>query len=622
MNKIVEKLSIKAEDTFGASIKEKGLAFINKHPELFCLTLLAVSCLIFLFWGLNAYPLMDVDETRYAVMARALAHSLNWNDLMLNSVPFLEKPPLYFWLVASSINFFRDFSPFVVRLPIALLTTFLIFSTYYVGKRVISRKFGMLSALTLLSSIFFLILSHVAIIDMVLTVFVTSALYCGFLTHFCEEKNKKFYWWYFYMFIGLGFLAKGLLALALTVTIMFIYNLITKTAKEMFKPLYLIPGILILLVMIVPWHYVMYKEYGYQFIKEYFLLHHFGRLIGSETIGRERPLFYFVPVFLLGFLPWTFAFISFVCDGFKKLTAKFKATEGKLKEKIAAILEANTNEQKLILFASIFFIVVLLVFSSSSTKLPTYILPLFPAAALLTGYYWWVSDERNEHAKSIHNSTIAFAVVLTLAAIVGSISFYFLPNIIQNKLDSFKHQTVMAFYLLAIYLILRLKTKRALSIFSGYILTMIFIIILASTKIFNFVYLTGQNELVDYSMYSVAAETPSQLVTFDFAVKPSAMIHSRGTVKFITDPDFEELDKALLYKKGPTFVIIKNKNMINNEKYKNDITKRLELIEEGEKYSLYVKDINNSYNKEERLDFQKYPGHMPLDPRELNFPSP
>ena len=251
MNKILQKLSIKMEDNVAVPIRTKGLAFIQKHPEIFCLSLLALACLFFLFWGLNFYPLMDVDETRYAVMARDLAYSFDWNSLTLNSVPFLEKPPLYFWLVATSIKLFGGLTSFAVRFPIAIISTFLIFFTYYVGKKTISRKFGMISSLILLSSIFFLILSHVAIIDMVLTVFMTSAIYCGLLTHFCADKNKKYFWWYFYLFMGLGFLAKGLLALAIPMTIMFIYNLITKTAKDIFKPINLLPGLAIFFALIL-----------------------------------------------------------------------------------------------------------------------------------------------------------------------------------------------------------------------------------------------------------------------------------------------------------------------------------------------------------------------------------
>ncbi len=598
MNKFLENLNVKPDETFAAPLKEKCQNFVNAHPEITCLTILAVACFFFLFVGINLYPLMDVDETRYAVMSRDLINSFDLNSLMLNGLPFLEKPPLYFWLVGLSIKLFGGFSAFAVRFPIALLSTFLVFFTYYVGKRIISRKFGTISALILLSSVFFLILSHIAILDMVLTVFMTSAIYSALLTNFCQEKNKKYYWWYFYVFMGLGFLSKGILALAIPAVIIFIYALLTKTAKEIFKPINILPGIAIFFAIAIPWHYMMYQEYGFRFIKEYFLIHHFARLMGAEVIGRERPFWYFVPVFLLGFLPWSLNFIAFVADACKKLKDKFKNAEGKFIQKFASLFTAETNEQKLLLFSSIFFVVVFLVFSTSGTKLPTYILPAFPAAALLTGYYWWVADEKNEHEKGIYTTTIIFTTTFIVAALTFTVAYYFLPFLLQEQLDSFKHQTTIAIYLLCIFLLLRLNTKRALSVFSGYILFMFFVIMLAVTNIFNFVYSTGQNELEKYAIISAYPNMSSQLVTFDFAVKPSTMVeYNNGFVIFITDPKFDELDKKLQYKKGPTFVIVKNKNLENDTQYQNKINQRLELIEQGSKYSLYVKDVNNEYKK-------------------------
>ena len=95
--------------------------YIEKHPDVFSILLLAILCGIFLFWGLNFYPLIDVDETRYAIMSKDLIGSHNWNLLLLNSVPFLEKPPFYFWIVAFSIKLFGKFSTLSVRFPIALL---------------------------------------------------------------------------------------------------------------------------------------------------------------------------------------------------------------------------------------------------------------------------------------------------------------------------------------------------------------------------------------------------------------------------------------------------------------------------------------------------------------------
>lgn len=596
MKKVWQKLSVNIEEGWGASIKNTVYDFIKKHPELFCLSFLTLACLFFLFLGLGNYPLLDVDETRYAVMARDLVSSWNWNDLKLNAVPFLEKPPLYFWFVAASIKLFGVFNQWVVRLPIALLASFLVFFTYFFGKKVISRKYGMISALILLSSIFFLIFSHIAIIDMVLTVFMTSALYFAFLTHFCEDKNKKYYWWYFYTFIGIGFMAKGILALAIPVTVVFIYNLITKTLKEMFRPINMLPGVIIFLCLTIPWHFIMYNHYGFQFVKEYFLIHHFARFINSVSIGRERPFLYFVPVFLMGFMPWTFVFLAFLYDGWKKLCAKFKSIQGRFIDKLLGLLEAKNNEEKLLLFASLYFIIVFFVFSSSSTKLPTYILPVFPSAALLTGYFWWISDEKRENEKLIYNSTVIFSALFILAGVSAAIGFYFLPAGIQADLATFNQPTVIAIYLLAMFLLLRLNTKRALSIFAGYLVVMLFVITLSVLEIFNVVYKGGENEIVEYSKLSVSPNATSQLITFDFAVKPSVLIPGKNKVIFITDPDFKKLDSLLQYKSGPTFVIVKNKNFKDNEDYKKEIEKRLELINRGAKYSFYVKDINNEYN--------------------------
>lgn len=596
MKKVLQKISTPIESPLLISLRDKFLNFINKHPEIFCLSLLTLVCLIFLFFGLNFYPLMDVDETRYAVMARDLAYSLNWNNLYLNLTPFLEKPPLYFWLVGASIRFFGAFTEFAVRFPIAILASFTVFFTYYVGKKVISRKFGMISALILVSSIFFLILSHIAILDMVLTAFVTGAIYCGFLTHYCEEKNKKYYWWYFYLFIGLSFLAKGILGLVIPFAVILPYSLITKTAKEIFKPINILPGIIIFLAIAVPWHVVMYKEYGFEFIKQYFLVHHFARFINSESIGRERPFYYFGPVFILGFFPWSFAFIAFIADGYKKIATKYKNTEGKFKEKISAIFDTTTNEQQLLVFGALYFVIVFVLFSSSSTKLPTYILPVFPAAALLTGYYWWSGSEKGEHEKSISITTQIFATIFILASMLATIAYYLLPADIQYKLAGFKELTITAFYLLSILLILRLNTKKALSVFSGYVFMMMFVIILAVSQLFNFVYTTGQNEIVAYSR--LAKISGASLITFDFAVKPSVLVDYTDPVNFLTDPDFDMLDRLTKNTLKPTLVIIKNKNMKRNgAEYTKMVNDRLILIQPGEKYSLYFRSSKNSPEK-------------------------
>src|SRR5574344_582250 len=592
--KIFDKLaSVKMEDTFSVQ-KTKFLNAINSHPEIFCLGLLSIICLLFFFLGIENYPLMDVDETRYAIMARTMVHTHNWNCLIFNGQPFLEKPPLYFWFVAGSIKLFHSFNPFTVRFPIAILSSVLVFATYFFGKKVISRKFGVISAITLATSALFLLLSHVAILDMVLTVFMTLTLYCGFLTYCCTEKYKKYCWWYFYLFMGMGVLAKGILAIALPLLIMFVFGLITKSLKSFFKPIYLLPGLIFFALISIPWHVIMYQDYGNNFFVQYILVHHFARLMNSEGLGRQRPFWYFIPIFIVGFLPWTFIFCAFIIDAFKKLKTKFKSIEGNFKTKLCSLFEVTNNEQKLVLFCSIYFIIMFVLFSSSSTKLPTYILPAIPAAALLVGYYLWVSDERNEFQESISKATSVLAIILLYSAFIACGVYLFLPENLQYQLSEIRYTTAIAIALIVLLMTLRIKTKRALSIFSSYVLLMLFVITIAVFKVFGFVYHTGENELVNFSAEGVGQN--AQIITFDFSVKPSPQILYNDYVDYITDPDFKQLDNYLKYKKGPTFVIIKNKNLLNNGKtYKEEIEKRLKLIEIGEKYSLYVKDVNNEY---------------------------
>ena len=101
--------------------------------------------------------------------------------------------------------------------------------------------------------------------------------------------------------------------------------------------------------------------------------------------------------------------------------------------------------------------------------------------------------------------------------------------------------------------------------------------------------MTGENELVNYSTLSASIPN-SKLITFDFAVKPSVKINYVENVDFLTDTEFTRLDNLLnIYDKNNVFVIVKNKNMRNNENYANEIEKRLDLIHKGLKYYLYIK---------------------------------
>lgn len=347
---------------------DKIKQFYSDSPERFYLILLGLLSFIFLFVGMGAYPLVDVDETRYAVMSRDLLHH-NWNFLMLNGVPFIEKPPLYFWITAFSIKLF-GFHEYAIRLPMSILATLTVFFTYYTGKKIKTPKFGFYTATIMMANVFFIMLTRVAIIDMVFTALLTWTIYFGLLTEFVKDNNKKWCWTAFYLCMSFAFLAKGLLAIVFPCAIIGIHRIINKSVKEIFKPQYILSGLVLFLLINLPWHLAMYKEYGFEFIWVYFILHHFERLVNADALGKTRPFLYFIPVFFVGFLPWSFHFIGAIVDFFRKKLFK----------------------DKYVLFFAIYFIIIFGLFSVASGKLPTYVLPAVPPAAFLTAYFIYAKD--------------------------------------------------------------------------------------------------------------------------------------------------------------------------------------------------------------------------------------
>lgn len=391
---------------------DKIKQFYSDSPERFYLILLGLLSFIFLFVGMGAYPLVDVDETRYAVMSRDLLHH-NWNFLMLNGVPFIEKPPLYFWITAFSIKLF-GFHEYAIRLPMSILATLTVFFTYYIGKKIKTPKFGFYTATIMMANVFFIMLTRVAIIDMVFTALLTWTIYFGLLTEFVKDNNKKWCWTAFYLCMSFAFLAKGLLAIVFPCAIIGIHRIINKSVKEIFKPQYILSGLVLFLLINLPWHLAMYKEYGFEFIWVYFILHHFERLVNADALGKTRPFLYFIPVFFVGFLPWSLHFIGAIVDFFKKKMFK----------------------DKYVLFFAIYFIIIFGLFSVASGKLPTYVLPAVPPAAFLTAYFIYAKDLKWLKIPtyiSILATVVALIVLRTVVYTGGTNELVEFSKIAQNS---------------------------------------------------------------------------------------------------------------------------------------------------------------------------------------------
>lgn len=556
--------------------------FIKKHIEILSLLTLLVVCYFLFFFKMGHYPLIDVDETRYVSIARDMLNVNDWMTLKLNNEFFFEKPPLYFWLVNLSFLIFNQISEAVARLPIAICATIGTFLMYIVGKKAISRRFGMISALILATSFEFLVLSRIAILDMLLSMCILFSTLLGFMTFFCEEKTKKYFWWGFYVFSALAVLAKGIPGFVIPFGTLFISYLISGKIKEIFKPVYLLPGFVLFFLITLPWHIAMFQLHGDLFFKEYVVKHHLARFMGSQELGRIEPWFFFIPVFLVGFLPWTASFISMFVDTTKKFFidaknyfsgAKFTLIEQKWNE--------LTNPRKFLTLNTIFFAFTFLFFSSASTKLPTYILPAVAPAAFLLGYYWYEYIYEAKHNSKILISTIITNSIFIIAAIAAIFTPFFLDSELMSDISPFRIPVILLFFVVPTLGIFAAIVKQRILVFASNIALMVGIMIICASFIFNFMCTFGENDLIEFAIK--AKNEKVKLATYDFGRRYSAIYYYEGIVDFQTENDIKWL-KEYTTKNPKAYVVVKLKNM-------GDLDKnfKYQTIDTGRKYCLIRK---------------------------------
>lgn len=320
------------------------------------LAVLAVVFGLFYTLFLGQLPLLEPDEGRYAEIPREMLERGDLVTPRLNHVKYFEKPPLHYWLNAASQSVLGG-SEFAVRFPSALLGLFGILMTYHAGRRVFGRREGLYGAMVLGSSALFASLARMNSIDMTLTCCMTATLFSFLLASRDREERKGLYYHLFYLFAALTVLAKGLIGLVLPGGVVVLYILLTRRWR-LFAEMRLMSGIPLFLAVCAPW-FVLVSLRNPEFARFFFIHEHFERFL-TKVHGRYEPPWFFVPVLLGGVFPWTFF----------------------LPETVRNLRSAWSRER---LFLLLWVGVIVLFFSVSSSKLIPYVLPVFPALALLVG---------------------------------------------------------------------------------------------------------------------------------------------------------------------------------------------------------------------------------------------
>ena len=549
--------------------------FVLKHQELFTLLGLGILFYFIFFHNIWSYALMDVDESRYVSMSKDMFNTKDFLTLYLNNEFFFEKPPLYFWGECLSFALFGKITEFTARFPVALYGTLCGFLTYFIGRKIVSRTYGVVSALILTTSLEFLILSKFAILDIVVATCVWFSLCFGMLTTFCEEKNKKYFWWLFYIFSGLAVMAKGIPGFVVPFGSMFFIYIFNSflakkgdaeqkqaTFKEIFRPQYLLVGFILFFLITLPWHIVMLKIHDPLFFQEYVIKHHIARFLGSNEIGRQQPFYFYFLTILWGFFPWIISgLVVLIRKCFKR---DFKFT-------------GLNDTQRFLVYNAIIAIFTLLFFSSSKTKLITYILPIYPSLACLAGYIWTKYIKKGEYRRFINKTVYFLGGIFILASIVAIFTPLFLPAQLVQDIAIAKPLCITLLFASGLASILFAKRERYLGVFFTYVLLMLVLSAFGTEKFFKIDYKFGQDDLLKYAQ--IAKNENKTITCYKFTHKYSLIYYGGKPVVYGIDFTPVELKQELA--KPNNLVIIPHK-AIDEEVEALDYN----IIEDGRKYVL------------------------------------
>ena len=323
----------------------------------------ALAFTILWFAMLGGRPLYDPDEGRYAEIPREMRSSGEWVIPHLDGYAYIEKPPLQYWLTAASFAAFGE-SEWAARLPTGLAGFFVLASVYAIGRRLWGAAAGSKALLLTVGSILFVLLGHQLTLDMTLTAWLTASLGCFLFAQAPARAASRLSprQWMLACWAAMAFatLTKGLIGVLIPGFTLLVY-LVWQRDGAVLRRLDLRRGMLLYLALAAPW-FVLAARAEPQFLHFFFVREHFQRFL-TPIEQRTEPWWFFVPVLILGILPW-------ITQAGDALATGWRANAPR----------GHFAPRRLLWIWSVF---VLVFFSCSNAKLIPYVLPAIPALALL-----------------------------------------------------------------------------------------------------------------------------------------------------------------------------------------------------------------------------------------------
>lgn len=362
------------------------------------------------------FHLLEPDEGRYAQIPKEMLIHHAWVVPTLQGEPYLDKPPLMYWLVALSYQVF-GVSPAAARLVPAICVHLTILAVYLIGRRSLGERAAFWAALLLSVAPGFVSVARLLLLDGLLTLCVTMSVLCGFEA--VRTGRLKPAWWIGAAIAsGLGFLTKGPISEVLLFVPLWAFAFLTRqessvSAKEesenepslpvrrsrfIVHPLWYVLFFAIVIAVNVPWYVAIYREQP-QFLGHFFWQHNVMRFL--QPFDHLQPIWFYGPILIAGLLPGTILLVAYL---YRLLVGGSEA---------AATRSQAGGFWLLTGLWCVFF------FSCSGSKLPTYILPAYPFLCLAMGEY--VARTRWNNALSTR------AMIGVMASLVLILHHYAMP---------------------------------------------------------------------------------------------------------------------------------------------------------------------------------------------------
>ena len=500
--------------------------------------IVAIALFIAFFWRLDSIGLVDETEPLFAEASRQMYATGDWITPYFNGETRFDKPPLVYWGMALCFHIF-GVGEWGVRLPSALAAAGLAGFSFYTLLRFgyshgnktadIANKQQAFTLAALVSAVAMglhpetLVWARTGVSDMLLSGCIGAALLCFFWGYAQESR-----WYYgFYLFIALAVLDKGPVGVVIPGLVVAVFAGYVGQIRNLLKEIKLLRGSLLTLLITMPWFIAVIAIHGQTYIDSFFGYHNYERFTDVVN-GHAAPWYFYFAVVAIGFLPWS--------PGLPFAMAR-------LQPFAIGYWRRQPREKQLGLFALIWFLVIFCFFTAAVTKLPSYVLPLMPAAAIMIGLMWAGPIQRGTWISAaltiVFFGILAVASYLTPTWLGGDPVMPDLPELVKESQAMLHGSIVWSLATLSglgLLLVRKVRWVWAVSFIAFMVFTVVSILPIAQIADSQ-----RQLPLRQLAQTIQAEQQPEETLAMVGFMKPSLAFVTQRPILYVYNPDSEQL---------------------------------------------------------------------------------